>query len=131
MPFIKKYFHPNSQYLEGQDDEFEDEDENIRTRVFSDCFRSNQVSDFKKEGFILKRVNHRKCFGAGNLHKNTIESLLHQIKLLADDFSGLSVEKLKIMFNNDEKPIIKYLDGWICYALTIREMRRKKIKLAK
>ena len=50
MPIIKKYVHPNCQILEEQDDEFEDEDENIRTRVFSDCFLSYQVSDFKNEG---------------------------------------------------------------------------------
>jgi len=65
------------------------------------------------------------------LHTNTIESLWHQINLIIDNFSGLSDEKLKIMFNNDEKAIIKYLDGWICYELTNRENEKKKIKLAK
>ena len=60
-----------------------------------------------------------------NLHTNTIESLWHQIKLITDNFSKLIVEKLKMIFNNDEKAIIKYLYGWICYALTIREIRRK------
>ena len=75
MPIVKKYVHPNCQNTEDQDEEFEDEDENIRTRVFSDCFRSYQVLDFKKECFIIKRVNHSIWFGTGNLHTNTIESL--------------------------------------------------------
>ena len=56
MPIVKKNIHPNCQNNEDQDEEFEDE--NIRTTVFFDCFRSYQISDFKKEVFILKRVNH-------------------------------------------------------------------------
>ena len=64
-------------------------------------------------GFILKRVNHSVSFGAGYLHTNTIESLWHQIKMITNNFSGLNIEKLKVMFNNDETSIKNYLDRWI------------------
>ena len=42
-------------------------------------------------------------------------------------FFGLSIDKLKKTFDNDEASIINYLDTWICYALIIRDMRRKKL----
>ena len=105
----------------------EDEIHSIRTRVFSDSFSSYQVSDFSILGFILKRINHSVWFGAGYLHRNIIESLWHQIKSINNNFTGLSIEKLKIMFNNDENMIINYLDGWICYSLFLRDINRKKL----
>ena len=39
-----------------------------------------QESDFQNLSFILKYVNHNVWFGISSLHKNTIESLWHQIK---------------------------------------------------
>ena len=46
---------------------------------------------------------------------NIIESLLYQIKSINNNFAGLSMEKSKIMFNNDENMNIKknYLSGAI------------------
>ena len=77
--------------------------------------------------FIIKWVIYSVYFGTLILHKNTIESLWHQIKMINDDFSGLSVEKLKAIFNNDENAIINYLDGSICYNLCLCYMKRKKL----
>ena len=31
------------------------------------------------------------------------------------------------MFNNDANAIINYIDGWICYSLSLREMKRNKL----
>ena len=120
LPFVKKYINTDRA-------DQEDEIHSIRTRVFSDSFSSYQVSDFSNLGFILKRINHSVWFGTGYLHSNTIESLWHQIKSINNNFTGLSVEKLKLMFNNDENMIINYLDGWICYSLFLRDINRKKL----
>ena len=122
LPLIEKYVNTNDIYEEDN----VSEDLSIKTRVFSDCFSSYRVSDFKELGFILKRINHSISFGAGYLHTNTIESLWHQIKTITNNFSGLSIEKLKTMFNNDENAIKNYLDGWICYSLCLRTMKNKK-----
>ena len=115
LPFVKKYINTDR-------GDQEDEIHSIRTRVFSDSFSSYQVSDFSNLGFILKRINHSVWFGTGYLHSNTIESLWHQIKSINNNFTGLSVVKLKLMFNNDENMIINYLDGWICYSLFLRDI---------
>ena len=37
------------------------------------------------------------------------------------------MENLKKTFNNDEKEITEYLDGWLCFTLYIRETRIKKL----
>ena len=78
------------------DDNNESYDENccIKTRVFSDCFRSYQPSDFCSMGYILKQVNHSVWFGAGLLHTNTIESLCHSFKSITKNFSGLTIESI-------------------------------------
>ena len=46
--------------------------------------------------------------------------------MINNNFSGLSIEKLKDMFNNDEIPINNYLERWICYSLSLRTMKNKK-----
>ena len=38
---------------------------------------------------------------------------------------GLSVEKLKLMFNNDENLNSNYLDEWIYYSLFLRDIHLK------
>ena len=53
LPLIEKYVYTNDIYEEGN----VSEELSIKTRVFSDCFRSYRVSDFNELGFILKRVN--------------------------------------------------------------------------
>ena len=107
LPLIAKYVNTNDIYEEDN----VPEELSIKTRVFSDCFRSYVKSDFDNMGYILKWVSQSFWFGAGLLHTNTIESLWHQIKMINNDFSGLSVEKIKIIFNNDTVAIINYLDG--------------------
>ena len=88
LPLVNKYV-ANNYGLEE-----DDERESIRARIFFDCFRSYVPSDFEKMGFFLKRINHSVWFVVGILHTNTIESLLHQIKMITNNFSGLSIEKL-------------------------------------
>ena len=89
LTLVEKYVNTIDINEEGDDIE----DFSLKTRVYSDCFRSYRVSGFNEMGFILKSVNHSICFGAGNLHTNTIESLWHQKKFITNDFSGMSIEK--------------------------------------
>ena len=103
------------------------EDENVQTRIYSDCFRTYQVNDFKDMGYILKRINHSVWFGIGLFHTNNIESLWGQIKRYTNNFSGISIESLTSKFNNNEALIKAYLDGWICYSLFLRDIIRKKM----
>ena len=103
------------------------EDENVQTRIYSDCFRTYQVNDFKDMGYILKRINHSVWFGIGLFHTNNIESLWGQIKRYTNNFSGISIESLTSKFNNNEALIKDYLDGWICYSLFLRDIIRKKM----
>ena len=84
------------------DDEIRPDTYSTNTRIFSDCFRSYQESDFQNLGLILKRVNHSVWFGISSLHKNTIELLCHQLKLITNKFSGLIIELLKKSFDNNE-----------------------------
>ena len=102
----------------------------IKTRVYSDCFSSYQVNDFKEKGYLLKRVNHSIWFGYGLFHTNNIESLWNQIKRYTHNFSGISLDFLKNKFNNNEELIKEYLDGWICYGLFLRDCIRKKLNWA-
>ena len=48
-----------------------------------------------------------------------------QLKRYGNNFSGISIESLNNKFNNIENLIKEYLDGWICYALFMREIIRK------
>ena len=50
-----------------------DEDDDFKTRIYSDCFKSYQVSDFYELGFILNKVKHNIWFGQGLFHTNTVE----------------------------------------------------------
>ena len=78
-------------------------------------------------GYILKRVNHSVWFGYGLFHTNNIESLWGKIKRYTNNFSGLSIDFLKSKFKENNDLIKEYLDGWICYALFLREIIRKKL----
>ncbi len=106
-----------------------DEDESIQTRIFSGCFRSYQPNDFNNLGYILKRVNHSIWFGAGSLHTNTIESLWSQLKNIIQNFSGLIVDLLKKKFNKNEIEITNYIDGWLSFAILLRDFRRLKLNI--
>jgi len=103
------------------------EEENVQTRVYSDCFSSYQVNDFRDMGYILQRINHSVWFGIGLFHSNNIESLWGQLKRYTNNFSGISIETLNEKFGNNEALIKDYLDGWICYALFLRDVLRKKL----
>ena len=56
-----------------------------------------------------------------------MENLKHQIKLINNSFTTLSVEKLKIKFNNDKNLIINNIDGCICCSLFLRDIHREKL----
>ena len=128
LPIVKQYVY-TCDILDEDGDINMDEDECIQTRIFSDCFRSYQPNDFKNLCYILKRVNHSIWFGAGSLDTNTIESLWSQIKNITQNFSGLVVDLLKKKFNNNEIEITHSLDGWLCFALLLRDFRRLKLNI--
>ena len=125
LPIIKNNIATDEN--ENNEDEDLSEAESVKTRIYSDCFRSYQVNDFKEMGYILNRVNHSVWFGYGLFHTNSIESLWGQLKRYTNNFSGISIEILNSKFNNNENLIKEYLDGWICYALFMREIIRKKL----
>jgi hypothetical protein len=129
LPIIKKYIYSNihEEDIALDDDELSNEQISIATRVFSDSFRSYQIEDFKNIGLIFKRVNHRVWLGIGTLHTNTIESLWHQMKQITYNFSGISMENLKKAYQNNENEITDYSDGWLCFALFLRETRIKNL----
>ena len=54
-------------------------------------------------------------------------NLYGQLKRYTNNFSVISIENLNSKFNNNENLIKEYLDGWICYALFMREIIRKKL----
>ena len=95
LPIIK-----NNIATDGNEDNEEElyEEESVKTRIYSDCFRSYQVNDFKEMGYILNRVNHSFWFGYGLFHTNGIESLWEQLKRYSNKFSGISIESLNIKF---------------------------------
>ena len=109
------------------------EDDNLpesfstKTRAYSGSYISYQANDFKRLGFILKKVNHSVWFGYGLFHTNTVESLWSQINTYAHNFIGISIENLNKEFNNDENQIQEYLDGWITYALLLREFKSRRL----
>ena len=122
LPLIK-----NNVITAENEDEDLSENESVKTRIYSDCFSSYQVNDFKEMGYILKRVNHSVWFGYGLFHTNNVESLWGQIKRYSNNFSDISIDRLNTKFNNNENLIKDYLDGWICYSLFLRHMIRKKL----
>ena len=125
LPLIKSNIVTDENY--NNDNEEISEEDNVQTRVYSDSFSSYQVNDFRNMGYILKRINHSVWFGIGLFHSNNIESLWGQLKRYTNNFSGISIESLNNKFNNNEALIKDYLDGWICYALFLREILRKKL----
>ena len=50
-----------------------------------------------------------------------------KIKRYTNNFSGLSIDFLRFKFKENNDLIKGYLDGWICYALFLREIIRKKL----
>ena len=53
----------------------------LSTRIYSDCWRAYNVTDFKNEGYYLHKVNHSIWFGRGNFNTNSIEGLWSCIKV--------------------------------------------------
>ena len=82
LPYIK-----NNIITEEYEEVNMPENLSLKTRIFSDCFASYQVSDFKEMGYILKLVNHSVWFGYGLFHTKNIESLWGQIKRYTNNFS--------------------------------------------
>ena len=76
--------------------------------------------------YILHRVNHSVWFGQDLFHTNTVEGLWSQIKRLSNNFSGLTLNMIEKMEYNGIN-VKNYLDGWICYALFLRNVERRKL----
>ena len=57
LPFVKEDVSTN----DNEEEEIS-EAESTKTRIYSDCFQSYQVSDFPRMNYILKRINHSICF---------------------------------------------------------------------
>ena len=85
------------------------------------------MSDFKRTGYILKRINHSIWFGYCLFHTNTVKSLWNQIKNFASNFTGILKGNLNKNFKNKETLIQEYLDGLITYALLLREFKHNRL----
>ena len=58
IPIIKNNIYTPTTIL--NDNEGGDE-ENWRTRIYSDCFMSSQIREFNQLGYILYKLNHSVC----------------------------------------------------------------------
>ena len=109
------------------------EDDNIpqncsmKTLFYSYCYSSYQIDDFRNLGYVLKRVNHSVWFWYGLFYTNIIESLWSKAKKYSSNFSGISIDNLKKIFNNNPNLIKSYLDGWITYSLLIRKFKQRRL----
>ena len=70
--------------------------DNFKTRIYSDFFASYQEAYFIRLGYLLHKVNHSVWFGQGLFNTNTVEDLWSKIKLLSNDFSGISFNVLEL-----------------------------------
>ena len=59
------------------------EDDNFKTRIYSDCLSSYQSSDFGALGYKLNKVNHSIWFGQGLFHKYCGRPLVPLMTFLA------------------------------------------------
>ena len=76
LPLVKNNVLSNDMNEFEDDENMEiDEEYQINTRIYSDCYSSYQVNDFLNMGYILKRVNHSVWFCYGSFHSNNIEGL--------------------------------------------------------
>ena len=98
----------------------------LKTRIYSDCWASYRQEIFAEYGYTLNRVNHSLWFGIGNFHTNTIEGLWSTLKRILNNFAGLSF-KLIDALEKDEIEITDYINDWLCYGLFQRECERKKL----
>ena len=105
LPLVKKHVYtPGLDIGNGE----------FATRIYSDCFRVYQASDFANMGFLLKKVNHSVWFGQGLFYTNTIEGLWSSIKRISNNFAMLNIKLLNDLENEGIDPQ-KYIDGWICF----------------
>ena len=75
---------------------------------------------------ILHKVNHSVWFGQGLFHTNTVEEIWAQIKRLTNDFSSITYNIIETLEKNGTN-IKAYFDGWICYALFLRMVEKRKL----
>ena len=54
------------------------------------------------------------------------KGLWFQIKRLTNNFSGLTISMIENMENRGID-VKNYLDGWICYALFLRNVEKRKL----
>lgn len=63
LPIVKKNVVTN----DNEDDNIP-ENQSTKTQIYSDCFSTYQINDFKYMGYYLKPVNHSIWFGYGLFH---------------------------------------------------------------
>ena len=102
-----------------------DEEDESRTRIYSDYFASYQTNDFENMGFKLNKVNRSVWLGAGHFHTNNIEGLWGQIKRILNNFLGLNFTILANVENEGIKSE-DYINDWLCYYLFFPDLKRKK-----
>ena len=54
----------------------------------------------------FKKINHIVLFGYGNFHTNNVEGLWPQIKRLTNNFSGISFDSIKKLYQTDKEKTI-------------------------
>ena len=110
--------------------EYENDEEikiySLCTRIYSYCWRANQINDFYENGYLLHRINHSVWLGSGLFHTNTVEGLWAQIKRLCNNFAGINFHLLDNLANNGISPK-EYLDDWICWGIFLRECEMNKL----
>ena len=68
IPIIKKNAITN--YNEEEDYPDLNEENNTKTRIYSDCWSAYQLNDFNQLDYILRRVNHSFWVGYGLIQLN-------------------------------------------------------------
>ena len=98
--------------------------DDYKTRIYSDFLASYQEADFRRLGYLLHKVNHSVWFGQGLFHTNIVEGLWSQIKRLSNDFSGINFNVLEYLMKEGIEPK-DYINSWICNSLFFRECKIK------
>ena len=103
------------------------ENDEFRTRLYSDSYSVYQNNYFINMGYILHRLNHSLWLGQvgqGLFHTNSMEGLWTTIKRLTNNFSGINFIILANLENKGIRQIV-FLNGWICFALFLRDCERE------
>ena len=123
MPIIKQnvYISVNSIHNNSDDNLIDSE-----TRIYSDYIATQLILDFNRCGYILNKLNHTYWFGYGSFHTNTIEGVWSKIKLIRNNFAGISgpvISELSLQGISKRD----YFNDWIFYFIYL--IKCEKLKL--